>query len=54
MGKQNVQAKEVNGPFYGCLLSDLAYEWLRGCRRPCIDTDLTAFVMQIVLLLLLF
>ena len=21
-----------NRPFYSCLLSDLAYEWLRGCR----------------------
>ena len=24
-------AKE-NRPFYSCLLSDQAYEWLRGCR----------------------
>ena len=29
-----------NRPFYGCLLSDPAYEW-----RPCIDTDLTVFIM---------
>ena len=21
-----------NRPFYSCLRSDLAYEWLRGCR----------------------
>ena len=35
----------TNRPFYSCLLSDLAYEWQRGCRRPCIDTDLTVFIM---------
>ena len=32
-------------PFYSCLLSDPAYEWQRGCWWPCIDTDLTVFIM---------
>ena len=31
--------------FYSCLLIDLAYEWLRGCRRPYIDTDHNAFIL---------
>ena len=35
----------ANRPFYSCLLSDPAYEWQRGCRCPCIDTDLTVFIM---------
>ena len=40
--------KEAKGnrPFYSCLLGDLAFEWQRGWRWPCIDTDLSAFVMQ--------
>ena len=39
-----------------CLLNDPAYEWQRGCRWSCrwpciyINTDLTVFIMQIVLL----
>ena len=33
----------VNRPFYSCLLSDLAFEWQRGWRWPCFDTDLTSF-----------
>ena len=32
-------------PFYRCLLGDLAFEWQRGWRWPCFDTDLTAFVL---------
>ena len=27
-----VQTILTNRPFYSCLLSDQAYEWLRGCR----------------------
>ena len=34
-----------NRPFYSCLPSDLAFEWQRGWRWPCFDTDLTAFVV---------
>ena len=34
-----------NRPFYSCLLSDLAFEWQRGWRWPCFDTDLSAFVV---------
>ena len=30
---------------YSCLLSDLAYEWPRGCRWPWIDTALSASIM---------
>ena len=40
-----------NRPFYSCRLSDLASELQRGWRRPCFDTDLTVFIMQIKLLL---
>ena len=36
--------KIENTPFYSCLLGDLAFEWQRGCRIPCFDADLTAFV----------
>jgi len=32
-----------------CLLSDLVFEWQRGFRWPCFDTDLTAFVVKIKL-----
>ena len=35
----------VNRPFCSCLLGDLAFVWQRGCRWPCFDTDLSAFVM---------
>ena len=35
-----------NRPFYSSLLSDLAFEWQRGWRWPCFDTDLSAFVMK--------
>ena len=35
----------ANRPFYSCLLSDLAFEWQRGWRWPCFDTDLTVFVV---------
>ena len=28
----DVIIKEINKPFYSCLLSDPAYEWQRGCR----------------------
>ena len=28
-----------------CLLSDLAFEWQRGWRWPCFDTDLSVFVV---------
>ena len=40
----------IDWPFYSCLLGDLACEWQRGCRRPRIDTDRTAFIMQNVTL----
>ena len=39
------------GPVYSCLFSDLASEWQRGWRRPCYDTDLTVFVVQITFFL---
>ena len=35
----------LNGPFYSCLLSDVAFEWQPGCKWPCFDKDLTAFVV---------
>ena len=37
-----------NKPFYCCVLSDLAYEWLRGWRWPCFDTFCS--VSQVVLM----
>ena len=37
--------EQRNRPFYSCLLSDLAFEWQRGWRWPCFDTDLSAFVV---------
>ena len=40
-----LNSSRVNRPFYSCLLSDLAFEWKRGWRWPCFDTDLTAFVV---------
>ena len=36
--------KSCNRPFYSRLLGDLAFEWQRGWRWPCFDTDLTAFI----------
>ena len=41
--KENLLPKR---PFYSCLLGDLAFEWQRGWRWPCFDTNLSAFVMQ--------
>ena len=38
-----------NRPFYSSLLGDLGFEWQRGWRRPCFDTDLSAFVMTMYL-----
>ena len=31
--------------FYSCLLCDPVFEWHRGWRWPCFDTNLSAFVM---------
>ena len=42
-------ANVCNGPFYSCLLSDLAFQRQRGWRWPCFDIDLTAFVVYIKL-----
>ena len=39
----------INRPFYSCGLSTLAFEWMRGWRWPCFDTNLLCFVMEIVL-----
>ena len=40
-----------NKPFYKCWLSDLVFEWQRGCSGPCFETDLTTFIVQIKLFL---
>lgn len=45
--------KMANRPFYSCLFGDLQFEWQRGWRWPCLDTDLTAFVMVTVIKLFL-
>ena len=29
---RNSYSRQVNRPFYSCLLSDLTYEWQRGCQ----------------------
>ena len=35
-----------NRPYCSCVLSCLAFEWLRGWRWPCFDTDLSAFSFE--------
>ena len=35
----------LNRPFYSCVPSDLAFEWKRGWRWPCFDTNPPAFLM---------
>ena len=34
-----------NRPFYSCVPSNLAFEWKRGWRWPCFDTNPPAFLM---------
>ena len=34
-----------NRPFYSCVPGDLAFEWKRGWRWPCFDTNPPAFHM---------
>ena len=46
-----VQPKCFNWSFHSRWLSDLAYECQQRWSCPCFDTDLTAFIMQVKLLL---
>ena len=49
--KHKISTADCNRPFYSCRLSDLVSEWQRGWRWPCFGTDLTAFIVQINLIL---
>ena len=40
------KAHITNRPFYSCVLSCLAYEYKRGWRWPCFDTDLFALSVK--------
>ena len=37
--------KYMNRPFYSCMLRCLAFEWNWGWSWPCLDRNLSAFVM---------